>query len=192
MKYDKEASYWGDCYSEVAFGETCKQRMYMPAMGLPEFPDMQGKSVIDIGGGPVSMLLRCKNVRGRVIDPIDWPEYVRDRYMMYGIDFDRAGGEEDWPFACMVDPVDEIWIYNCLQHVNDPIKILDHAKKYSKKIRIFEWLYTAPDLCHPHSLTPELLLNGLRDTMIEQVTIRRYTQFNCNCDALAGVFVCES
>ena len=27
-KYDKEANYWGDCYSEVAFGEICKQRMY--------------------------------------------------------------------------------------------------------------------------------------------------------------------
>lgn len=194
MKYDKEAGYWGDCYSEVAFGETCKQRMYMPAMGLTAVDgmiDLQHKSVIDIGGGPVSMLLRCFNATNLlVIDPIDWPESVKRRYANYGIKVLQCGGESQQ--VAYLQVADEVWIYNCLQHVFNPIEVLKTAKNLGKKIRIFEWLFTAPDECHPHTLTPELLLNGLRGTMIEQISIRRYTDFNCNCDALAGVFVCES
>lgn len=192
MKYDKEANYWGDCYSEVAFGEICKQRMYMREMGLLEYADeygdlnLQGKSVIDIGGGPVSMLLRCYNiVKPVVVDPINWPPSVWRRYHTYGITLVHAAGEDP---GIPVDYVaDEVWIYNCLQHVNDPLQVLETAKRLGKKIRLFEWLWTGCDECHPHSLTPELLLKGLEGTT-GKYSNKRYTEFGCCCNALAGVF----
>jgi SAM-dependent methyltransferase len=200
MKYDKEAAYWGDCYSEVAFGEVCKQRMYGREMGLfrdygDEYGDLnlQGKSIIDIGGGPWSMLLRCYNATNKlVIDPIDWPPSVYRRYQAYGITVYQQGGEEPLDIEDFYQIADEVWIYNCLQHVNDPLKVLANAKKLGRRIRLFEWLWTGSDECHPHILTPELLMEGLVGTTTEEVTNKRYTEFGCCCNALAGVFRCES
>ena len=197
-KNEIEAGYWGDCCSEVAFGEFCKQRMYMREMGLVPVGgeiDMQEKSVLDIGGGPMSMLLRCRNVRGTVVDPIGWPSVVKHRYTCYGIELFQIEGEH----ANMLfrqghtEPVyDEVWIYNCLQHVNDPAKVLENAKSLGRLIRIFEWLNTGSDVCHPHNLTTELLTKWLEGTKMESISIRRQTEFGCNCDAFAGVFKCAS
>ena len=153
--------------------------------------NLQAKSIIDIGGGPVSMLLRCYNVKGVVIDPIDWPPSVRRRYKAYGIKVIRLAGEDCLPPEPITDPADEVWLYNVLQHVNDPMKVLTNAKKIGKRIRIFEWLWTGTDVCHPHSLTPEFLMDGLSGTITEKVSNKRYFEFGCSCNALAGIFRCQ-
>ena len=55
-----EADYWGNCLGMTAWGEFCKQEMYGREMGVFSnygMPDgelnMAGKSVLDVGGGPV-------------------------------------------------------------------------------------------------------------------------------------------
>jgi len=88
-----EADYWGNCINTSS--EEDKQRQYAELMGLRLVRcgagwgyDLHGRSVIDLGGGPVSLLLKCANLKkGRtvVVDPGNWPDWVRSRYECAGI-----------------------------------------------------------------------------------------------------------
>jgi len=153
-----ETNWWGNCIS--TFGEETKQLLYARKMGLmfhhdgksPYNIDMQGKRVLDIGGGPCSLLLKCVNVKGKAIDPLCPPLWVLGRYASAGIGYQMTAAENinenDW---------DEVWIYNVLQHVEDPEKVIANAKRAGKLIRIFEWIDTPTNQGHPHSLTEECL-----------------------------------
>lgn len=193
-----EAEYWGDCLGMTAWGEFYKQTMYGREMGLfTDFGDghgelnMEGLSVLDIGGGPVSMTLRCYNNADLVVvDPLDWPASVHRRYGRHGIRFIKQSGE-------MVDLIDglgmfdEVWLYNVLQHVDDPAKVLRNAKARVRPhgwLRIFEWMWIPADDCHPHVLTPELILNNLAGMRISKIVLPKLNECWCNATALAGVF----
>ena len=71
-----ELGWWGDCTN--TYGEEEKQLLYASRMGLKSFHngkspynfDLDGMSILDIGGGPVSLLLKCINFRkAKVVDP---------------------------------------------------------------------------------------------------------------------------
>ena len=74
------------------------------------------------------------------------------RYDKKNIEYWKIKGEdlneENW---------DEVWIYNCLQHVDDPEKIIKNALKAGKVLRLFEWINIPPHPGHPHELTEEKL-----------------------------------
>ena len=59
----------------------------------PEF-DLMDRSVVDIGGGPASLLLKCMN-KGRAVvaDPSVFPDWVTARYEACGIEYWRMEGE---------------------------------------------------------------------------------------------------
>lgn len=131
-----ESDWWGDCLDTV--GEELKQQTYASKMGLSS-RNLEGKTVLDIGGGVISLLLKFKN-RGSccVVDPITAPNWVHSRYKENNIRFINGKAED---ISLMKLPIfDEIWIYNCLQHTEDPKKIIKNIKKLSKVIRIFEWV----------------------------------------------------
>lgn len=159
-----ESKWWDSCIN--TYGEEEKQLLYADRMGLKFFHnrkspyniDMQGCSVLDVGGGPVSLLLKCVNVGGgTVIDPLEVPQWVLDRYLSAEIAMIQIPAEK------MLDPTDDIllydeaWIYNCLQHTEDPEKVIDNAKRMAKLIRIFEWLDTGTNVGHPHEFTNDQL-----------------------------------
>ena len=155
---EEEASFWGNCVNTL--GEELKQTVYAEHMGLyfshdgntPFNLNMYGKSVLDIGGGPVSLLLKTKNCsRKVVVDPMKMPEWVLDRYTSAEIEFYNLPGETINEGIGSV--FDEVWIYNCLQHTQDPKKIIDNAKKLGKKLRIFEWVEVPINDAHPHTIT---------------------------------------
>jgi hypothetical protein len=109
--------------------------------------------VLDIGGGPVSMMLKTSQIKeGKVYDPANYPEWTIERYKEHNIQYVKKGGEE-------LDETgfDEVWIYNCLQHTEDPELIINNAKKAAKTLRIFEWLDLAKGVGHPQTLTQENL-----------------------------------
>jgi 2-polyprenyl-3-methyl-5-hydroxy-6-metoxy-1,4-benzoquinol methylase len=195
-----EADYWGNCLGMTAWGEFCKQEMYGREMGLfsdygtPDGElDLQGKDVLDVGGGPVSMTLRCINAGQRIVaDPCQWPASVLRRYDYYGIQFLRTAGEDlDQRFLDSRTSFDEVWIYNVLQHVQDPEKVIDNAVARIASggvLRMFEWCYIPADKCHPHVLTPELLLNALQGCRIVKVGLPRLKEFWSDATAFTGVF----
>lgn len=154
-----ERDWWSDCRNTV--WEDVKQMNLAPYMGLKIVPNaytnyripMNGEKVLDIGGGPSSLLLKCENVDGLVVDPCDYPKWVAFRYFNVGIGYVQMKAE-DYPYY--VD-FDEIWIYNCLQHTDNPEKIVKNAIKHCKLLRMFEWVETGTNEGHLHSFTKEQL-----------------------------------
>jgi 2-polyprenyl-3-methyl-5-hydroxy-6-metoxy-1,4-benzoquinol methylase len=163
-----ERDWWQDCAN--TFGEEAKQLTYANKMGLvvvqdgtghwPVY-DMEGKSILDLGGGPVSMLLKCRNFdRAMVVDPCEYPDWIEERYAAHGVSYARMNAE-DFPGAG--DDFDEAWFYNVLQHTENAAGIVEVARKYAKRVRCFEWIDTERTLGHPTVLT-ERDLNEWLDT----------------------------
>jgi len=168
-----EASFWNTCTQ--TFVEEQKQFFYATRMKLPfiDYPlsniDFQGKSVIDIGAGPTSLLLKSQNYsKAYAVDPLmdTFPKWVKDRYESVGIEPISMGGEDidtNWRF-------DICLIYNVLQHVRDYELIIYKARRVAKEVRIVEWLEVDVDALHPHMLTKEVLDKCLGNTgMVEKV-----------------------
>lgn len=156
-----EKGWWGDCTN--TFNEEAKQYIYAHYLGLDKNItnwygrrgwDLNDASILDIGGGPVSILLKTKARKRSVLDPCDYPAWVAERYKCGGVEYIKDQAENESAYK---EIFDEIWIYNCLQHVVDPEKILTNARKYSKIIRIFEWIDTGVSDGHLHNLTTENL-----------------------------------
>lgn len=169
-----ESKWWGDCLN--TYNEETKQFLYAGFMGIKTMSsygvkafDVGGQDIIDIGGGPTSMLLKtqtatqAKNslvlpgmaIRGRgvVADPCIYPDWIKYRYEAAGIELWDIPGER-LPTS---EHFDEAWIYNVLQHTMSPREIIESAKAVSRTIRIFEWIDTRIAPGHPHSLTKEML-----------------------------------
>ena len=179
--YEFEKQYWGDCCN--TFDEDQKHYVYADLMGLWRRHyafDVEGSSILDIGGGPASMLLKTVNLlRGLVVDPIDYPQWTVDRYAMKNIEVRVATGETvnetGW---------DEVWIYNCLQHTEDPGLIIANARKAAPILRIFEWIDIPPHPGHPHTLTESTMNHwiGARGNTVNLATT------GCYGRAYYGVF----
>jgi hypothetical protein len=152
-----EKNWWGKCIN--TYGEEQKQFLYASKMGLKIFHDgkspynfdLQWKSIIDIGGGPVSLLLKCVNLySGLVIDPCNYPTWIKTRYELANIQFINGKGEDTGFFS---QPFDEAWIYNVLQHCENPEKVIKNAQQSAKLIRLFEWIDYEVSEGHIHKLT---------------------------------------
>jgi glycosyltransferase involved in cell wall biosynthesis len=181
-----EISWWGDCAN--TYYEEVKQLNYAPLMGLDEYKkkdgrtyhnfDLRGKRVLDIGGGPVSLLLKCVNFsKGVVVDPGDYPQWVRDRYKLHNIKFINIPAEDiaDGDF-------DEVWIYNVLQHTRDPEQIIKNAIKIGKIVRIFEWVNTGIHKGHIHNLTTEFLSKYFVGTS------KKFKKYGLYGEAFIGIY----
>jgi 2-polyprenyl-3-methyl-5-hydroxy-6-metoxy-1,4-benzoquinol methylase len=155
-----ERQWHGDCAN--SYNEETKQYIYARLMGLDKYAvnyygqrgwDFGDQSVLDIGCGPYSILLKSKATLKVGVDPCPYPEWVKMRYKECGVEFYNIKGEE---INCF-NNFDECLIYNCLQHTEDPQKILQKAWENSKVIRIFEWINEPVSDGHIHVLTEEKL-----------------------------------
>ncbi len=177
-----ESNWWGLERNEKWDAEEKKQETYARLIGLPAdlklvqrgdqvmLPDTVKKRILDVGCGPVSMLLRAdlggihsERARWSVgVDPLEVSAETVKRYEEKGINFLNMKAEDINP----VDPVfrtgfDEVWMYNCLQHTDDPIAILNRITKVTKSIRIFEWIDLPPCPGHPQTLTQDMFEKAL-------------------------------
>jgi len=143
--------------------------------------DAKGLSILDIGGGPTSLLLKCINLgQGVVVDPLPVPEWVLARYEVAGIEYRQHLAEIPLPLG-----FDECWIYNVLQHVDDPELVIIEARKAAKLIRLFEWVNASTNIGHLHILTKARLDAWLGG---EGKTEELVGQHNCYGRAYYGVF----
>lgn len=151
-----EKSWWKNCSNTV--WEDVKQINLAKYLGLKVIPNeytqyripLKGQSVLDIGGGPSSLLLKCENYRhAAVADPCDYPNWVKARYEEAKIEWLKIKGE-DIPKSLSTNIS---LIYNCLQHTENPRKIIDNALYVSDEVRIFEWIETGTNAGHPHTFT---------------------------------------
>lgn len=161
-----EKGYWGTCQN--TFEEERKQLVYAKYMGL-QFSDynswivgLEGKKILDIGGGPSSLLLKTNGLaRAKVIDPLQYPTWVYHRYDAAKVEWEIQYGEQILEDD---DSFDEVWIYNVLQHTQNPEEIIRLAGKVAPIIRMFEWINIPPYAGHPQHLTEERLNKALNAT----------------------------
>lgn len=159
--YKFESEYWGDCTN--TFDEDQKHYVYASYMGLDKVGysfNVHGRSIVDIGGGPTSMLLKTINIgEALVVDPLQYPAWTYARYKTKGINCFVMRGEDfnDGKF-------DECWIYNCLQHTDDPAKIIANALRSAKTLRIFEWVDIPAHEGHPQEITKKFLDDAIGST----------------------------
>ena len=179
--YEFEKEYWGNCCN--TFDEDQKHYVYGKLMGLKQshysfmLPNI---SVLDIGRGPSSMLLKCQGLKeGKVVDPIEYPQWTKDRYAMMNIIVDVKTGEEVTDLH-----YDEVWIYNCMQHAIDPGAIISNAKRAAPVLRIFEWIDIPAHEGHPHELTEE----SLNSWIGKKGSVIQLNQSGCYGKAYYGVF----
>lgn len=149
-----EADWWGDCANTL--GEQFKHPTYARLMGMQFINDggryliaKPGLSILDIGGGPVSMLLNTRGATRRtVVDPCPYPVWTKTRYEDAGVELVRGPAEE---FAS--DHLyDEAWCYNVLQHVQDPQQVINIMRRQARVVRLFEWVDIPIHPGHPHEL----------------------------------------
>jgi len=127
-------------------------KKYFEYLGL-EF-DLKGKSVIEIGPARMPTLTYCSGYSpSYIIEPLAWlgsDEWFNPK----GIQFIREPAED-----AIMPVVDEVWIFNLLQHVMDPVKIIEKSKAAAKTIRFFEPIDTTTDDAHPHILTKQFFVD---------------------------------
>lgn len=158
-----ELEWWGDCAN--TFHEEQKQLVYAARMGLradwngahPPTFDLENRAVLDIGGGPVSLLLKCVNLGAccDVLDPAAFPSWVADRYTAHHVTLHQERGEN--ADAMPAASHDECWLYNVLQHADDPAKVIENARCWASVVRVFDWVGVDPYPGHPHRLEREQL-----------------------------------
>ena len=166
-----EQQYWDREFNMSM--EVQKQRLYARHMGIRS-ADLCGKSILDIGGGPASFLLQCRNFRrATVVDPLPAMDATRQRYAQDGINLVQETAES---FTCL-ERYDEVWIYNVLQHVIDPQAVLKRAQACARVLRLWDWLDEPIKEGHIHVIPENIVAPfldfyriGVSDTGILQGT----------------------
>lgn len=189
-KDEFELSWWTSFCNNCCntYGEDTKHYTYGRLMGLTQkyhYFVLPNISVVDIGGGPTSMLLKCSGLtKGAVIDPIEYPEWTKQRYASVNIT-PLVGRGEDIKIKGQEKAFDEAWIYNCLQHTDDPELIISNAKQIANKIRIFEWIDIPAHEGHPQELKEDLLNRWLGG----KGHVTQLNENGCYGKSYSGVFV---
>lgn len=140
-----------------SYNEETKQYDYAHRMGLDAFIanrfgakswNFGEANVLDVGGGPYSLLLKSKAKSMTVLDPCDYPNWCMVRYAECGIKYIKHDAETmEFP-----EVFDIILCYNVLQHVKDPKAICTQMRKYGKLIYFFDWIGIGNTPGHPNVL----------------------------------------
>ena len=190
QKWEKD--WHGNCVN--SYFEEMKQLIYAKRMGLrttssPKTPyrfQFNGESILDIGGGPYSLLLKCEGFSSAVVvDPCVYPDWVYARYDICEIKHIISSGEElDKVFDLKKDVFDEVWFYNVLEHVCNPEEIVKNAIGLGKTIRVFEWIDTYISKGHPNILTED----GLNKWLKGEGKVETLAEGYCRGKAYYGIF----
>jgi hypothetical protein len=110
--------------------------------------DLKNKKILEIGPARISALLYCDNYDySYIVEPTTYDD-TDVLYKDKKITFIKEIYEE-----CESPIVDEIWLFNVLQHILDPDLFINKCKKNAKIIRFFEPINTPIEVHHPHSFT---------------------------------------
>lgn len=170
--HEDENDYWKTLLQDPKRieGEDAFYR-YAPVLGL-DTDNVNGKQIIDIGGGPLSILYHFDCPYSDIVDPLVIPEEFKHRYIERKLFYIQRKAE-DFIQDFLGDPFDEVWMYNCLLHVQDPKYILYNLSSIARVLRIGEPMGTGINTAHPHTFTVEQMTEWLMDISKSQRFLSR-------------------
>jgi hypothetical protein len=117
---------------------------YFHYLGIDK--NLKNKLIAEIGPADFPALAFCENIGySYIVEPL--PSVI---LKTFGIGIVQKKAEELTFGQC-----DEVWLFNVLQHVEDPGKIVENAK-LARCVRFFEPINYGVDACHLHNLTLEM------------------------------------
>jgi len=151
-----ERAYWcptdADAWVMRRAAEREQLALYAGLLGIT--PDtIAGRSVLDLGCGPAGLTLTyAPNLaRAVAVDPLMFAAEDEARYARSGV---RRVVEPAETFrAPNAERFDEAWLYNVLQHVMNPERVVETAQAHADTVRLFEWLHVPASVVHPHVLS---------------------------------------
>lgn len=133
-------------------------RQYFEWLGIEQ--DLKGKSIIEIGCAHIPALYFCENYSPSIIvEPMPSSilrELVCEMNEREGLsppDIYLANDVVEMLSNDLMKGRSEVWLFNVLQHVLDPDKVIENCKAWAKTIRFFEPVDQPISDCHPHAPT---------------------------------------
>lgn len=156
-----EQVWWKSATPEKLADEKRKQRTYAKLMGLPDSPRGLGPvRVLDLGCGPISMMTDYELGPSVGVDPLPMPATTVKTYTKNAITLINKKIEDAIAGGELTGPFDEVWCYNCLQHVDNLELILSLMGSVAPSVRVFEWIDLGKCPGHPHTLTESQFLKS--------------------------------
>lgn len=144
--------------------ERYKRARYAALMGI-NWENTEKRRILDVGAGPESLMLLYDVAPGSVaLDPLPCTEEDKERYAAHGIQ-PVTSPAETWRWNGAL--FDEVWTYNCLQHVMNPQRIMENMKRWGHRVRLFEWLDAQLDEQHLHRFTAADFREAFADWTLE-------------------------
>ena len=113
---------------------------------LKENEDFGDRVLVDIGSGPVGILTKLKSKERIAIDPLPIESIDKTVKRI------KTPAEE---IPLPEETADCVFIYNVLQHVISPVKVLEESARILKRggtLYLLEQLNVPTDMAHPYSL----------------------------------------
>lgn len=144
--------------------------------------DLKNKSILEIGPARIAGLLYCDNYNPSfIVEPTEY-EDTGEIYLNKPITFIREIYEN-----CESPKVDEIWLFNVLQHIVDPDTFVEKCKKNAKLIKFFEPIDTPIEIHHPHSFTFDDYVKYFGDSVkLYKGSTEKYHTADC----VYGIYEC--
>jgi hypothetical protein len=147
QNYEK-VFHWKKSYQDAISYYREFYKGYFKYLGIET--DQKGKRIIEVGPANVPALVFCENYgRSLIIEPMPSERLDRITQSM-NVDIIKQPAEN-----VKVSGYDQVWIFNLLQHVIDPEKLVENLKTMAEKIYFFEPINTKISVNHPHSLKIE-------------------------------------
>lgn len=134
--------------------------------------NQQDKIIAEVGCGPFPAVMFCAVRSAMVFEPL----FAAPRHSPSHIYWNQVPFEEFKPkfFA------DEVWLFNVLQHVIDPEKIVSKAKETAPVVRFFEPVDYPTCVYHPHTFSQEDFERWFPES-VKRYTDRRPGFFDADC-----------
>jgi hypothetical protein len=145
--------------------------------------NLENKTILEIGPAKIAALIYCNNYGPSfIVEPTKY-EDTEHLYVDKPITFIRDTYED-----CESPVVDEIWLFNVLQHIVDPDSFIEKCKKSAKIIKFFEPINTPIEVHHPHSFTFDEYVKYFGDS------VKLYngsTEIYHTADCVYGIYKCQ-
>ncbi len=128
--------------------------------------DLVDKKILESGGGCHPSVYFCKGLKKAVnVEPLfdKFPDNIKNKLNSAGIET-LSVAFEDYKGRTKFD---EVWFFNVLQHVRDPLLQIENAKRIASVVRVFEPIDTAINNEHPHSFNIEFFKEQFPDAEVK-------------------------